>query len=265
MTMRFGISLPNGGEAGSLVQLAVDAEQAGWDGFFLWDHLQLDPQHQAETLDPWVLLGAMAVRTERVRLGTMVTPIPRRRPQKVVKELVTLDRLSAGRAVLGVGLGVPQQTEYGVFGEPTDPKVHAAKLDEALPVIDALLRGQAVDHQGEHYRVSAQLTPSPIQRPRPPIWVAATLPARAGVRRAKRWDGIFPMTYEPGGLTPDRVAALVAELQPAPGFDVVVSLTADAPADELAEAGATWAIDGARDRWESRTDIRNRILAGPPR
>lgn len=262
--MKFGVSMPNGGPADTLLQLAIDAEQSGWDGFFLWDHLQLDPEHQAETLDPWVLLGAIAARTERVRLGTMVTPIARRRPQKVVKELVTLDQLSGGRVILGVGLGVPQETEYGVFGEPTDPKIHAAMLDEALPVIDALLQGQRVDHHGEHYQVAAQLAPAAVQRPRPPIWVAATLPARAGVRRARRWDGIFPMSYEPGVLTPERMAALVDELEPGPDYDVVVAL-GDTPADEWADAGVTWVIEGPRERWETPEGTRRRVLAGPPR
>lgn len=264
MGLRFGVSVPNGGAVETLVELAVGAERAGWDGFFLWDHLQLDPEHEAETLDPWVLLGAIAARTARLRLGTMVTPLPRRRPQKVVKELVTLDRLSGGRAVLGVGLGVPQQTEYGVFGEPTDPRQHAAMLDEALPVVDALLRGERVDHSGTHYRIRARLTPTPVQRPRPPIWVAATLPARGGVRRARRWDGIFPMSHQPGGIGPGQLADLVAELRPGPGFDVVVTLGEHRP-EELAAAGATWVIDGPRHRWETRTETADRIAAGPPR
>ncbi|HEY9379064.1 MAG TPA: LLM class flavin-dependent oxidoreductase, partial [Jiangellaceae bacterium] len=111
--MRFGVSMPNAGDPTRLVELAVIAEDAGWDGFFLWDHLQLDAVGRPPMHDPWVLLGAIAARTSRVRLGTMVTPVARRRPWKLAKEITTLDHLSAGRVVVGVGLGVPAGTEYG--------------------------------------------------------------------------------------------------------------------------------------------------------
>ena len=94
--MRFGMSVPNAGDPAQLVDLAVTAEEAGWDGFFLWDHLQLDAVRRPPMHDPWVLLGAIAARTSRVRLGTMITPIPRRRPWKLAKEITTLDHLSAG-------------------------------------------------------------------------------------------------------------------------------------------------------------------------
>lgn len=155
-----------------------------------------------------VLLGAIAARTSRVRLGTLVTPVPRRRPWKVAKEVTTLDHLSGGRAVLGVGLGFPPDIEYGAFGEPTDVRVHGAKLDEALPIIDRLLRGDPVDHDGEHYQVHAHLNPPAVQRPRPPIWVAATLPHRRPLARARRWDGIFPISAERGPLMPSLSASL---------------------------------------------------------
>jgi len=112
--MRFGISVPNAGEATQLVDLAVTAERSGWDGFFLWNHLQLDAVSRPPMHDPWVLLGAIAARTSRVRLGTMITPIPRRRPWKLAKEITTLDHLSAGRVIVGVGLGVPADAEYGL-------------------------------------------------------------------------------------------------------------------------------------------------------
>ena len=265
MAMRFGVNLPNGHPPAELVRFAVEVEQAGWDGFFLWDHVQLDPGRREPTYDPWVQLGAIGAHTGRLRLGTMVTPVPRRRPWKLAKEVVTLDHLTGGRAVLGVGLGVPQATEYGAFGEPVEPRLHAARLDEALPVLDRLLRGERVDHHGEHYQVSAELLPGAVQRPRPPIWVAATLPARPGVRRAARWDGIVPQSRDTGALTPDALAELVAELDPGPGFDVVTPLADHARADELADAGATWAIDGPRHREETFAETRARILAGPPR
>lgn len=259
--MRFGVSMPNVGNPGELLDLAVAAEQSAWDGLFLWDHVNALPAMH----DPWVVLGAVAARTSRVRLGTLVTPVPRRRPWKLAKEVVTLDHLSRGRAVLGVGLGVPADTEYGAFGEPTEARVHAAMLDEALPLLDSFLRGDRVDHDGPHYRVRAQLDPPAVQRPRPPMWVAATLGRRAPLQRARRWDGVFPLGTATAPLTPGQLAGLVADLEPPPGYDVLGVLTPQATAEELAAAGATWAIDGPAGPEESLARVRRRVAAGPPR
>jgi alkanesulfonate monooxygenase SsuD/methylene tetrahydromethanopterin reductase-like flavin-dependent oxidoreductase (luciferase family) len=251
--------MPNVGDPAELIELADAGERAGWDGFFLWDHLNLP-----NMLDPWVVLGGAAARTTRLRLGTLVTPVPRRRPWKLAKEVTTLDRLSNGRAVLGVGLGVPPETEYGSFGEPTSLRVHAAKLDEALPLIDAFLRGDPVDHSGEHYQVQAQLSPPSVQRPRPPIWVAATVGRSRPLARAARWDGVFPIGSDTTA-TPAEIAAIVEALSPPDGFDVVGSLTRRTTGAELADAGATWAIDGPRSPDEPWEVVRRRIDAGPPR
>ena len=259
--MRFGVSMPNIGDPAELVGLAVTADENGWDGFFLWDHLQALPN----MLDPWVLLGAVAARTGRVRLGAMVTPLPRRRPWKLAKEIATLDHLSRGRVIVGVGLGVPVDTEYGAFGEPTDPRIRAAMLDEALPLLDAFLRGERVDHEGEHYRVHAHLSPPAVQRPRPPIWVAATLPHVRPVARARHWDGIFPLDSAAGPLSAEAIAELVATLDPRPDYDVAGLLTPTISADDLTDAGATWAIDGPSGPAESIADVRSRVEAGPPR
>ena len=261
--MKFGVSVPNVGDPAGLVDLAVSVERAGWDGFFLWDHLQLDAA-RPQTHDPWVLLGAIAMRTSRVRLGTLVTPVPRRRPWKLAKEIVTLDHLSGGRAILGVGLGVPRELEYEAFGESGRARVHAAKLDEALPLLDAFLRGDPVDHAGEHYRVRAHLNPPALQRPRPPIWVAATLPYKRPLERARRWDGIFPLASPVGALSAPELVDLVAELKPPDGYDVVTMLTPQVSVDQLAEAGATWAIEGPMGPGEPFDELRERILAGPP-
>jgi alkanesulfonate monooxygenase SsuD/methylene tetrahydromethanopterin reductase-like flavin-dependent oxidoreductase (luciferase family) len=261
--MRYGVSMPNFGDPAGLVDLAVTAEESGWDGFFVWDHLQFDaaarPVH-----DPWVLLGAIAARTTRVTLGPMVTPVPRRRPWKLAKEVTTLDHLSGGRAVLGVGLGVPVAEEFTASGEPGDRKVHAGRLDEGLEILDLLLRGERVDYDGEHFQVHAQFSPGPVQRPRPPIWVAATLPLRVGVRRARRWDGIFPLHAEVGALTTEMVSALVADMDPPAGYDIVTAIGPDADPAELERAGATWAIDGPATPGEPFETTRKRIAAGPP-
>src|SRR5688500_9701630 len=127
--MRYAISTPNVGDAEWLVDLGVAAERAGWDAFFLWDHVHLIRTMALDVFDPWVVLGAVARETERVRLGTMVTPVPRRRPWKLAKEITTLDHLSGGRAVIGVGLGEPADDEFGSFGEPTDPRERGELLD----------------------------------------------------------------------------------------------------------------------------------------
>ncbi|MEQ7128854.1 LLM class flavin-dependent oxidoreductase [Actinopolymorpha sp. B11F2] len=256
--------MPNFGDPAGIVDLAATAEESGWDGFFVWDHLQFDAATGPPVHDPWVLLGAIAARTTRVKIGPLVTPVPRRRPWKLAKEVTTLDHLSGGRAILGVGLGVPVAEEFTAFGEPSDRKVHAAMLDEGLELIDLLLRGERVDHDGAHFHVHAKLVPGTVQRPRPPIWVAAMLPPRAGVRRARRWDGIFPIHAELGALTPEMVVGLAAELDSRPGYDIVTALGPDSDVAALEKAGATWAIDGPSSPAESFDTTRRRIAAGPP-
>jgi alkanesulfonate monooxygenase SsuD/methylene tetrahydromethanopterin reductase-like flavin-dependent oxidoreductase (luciferase family) len=256
--------MPNAGDPRQLLELAMVAENAGWDGYFLWDHLHLDAVGRPPMHDPWVLLGAIAARTNRVRLGTMVTPIARRRPWKLAKEITTLDHLSGGRVIVGFGLGVPVETEYGAFGEPTQARRHAAMLDEALPLLDAFLRGQPVDHDGEYYRVTAHLHPPAYQRPRPPIWIAAMLPNAKPIARARRWDGIFPLDSRTGQPSVAALDELVDTLDPPEGFDIVGTLTPELRAGDLARAGATWAMDGPTSPAESWTDIRARIHDGPP-
>ena len=193
----------------------------------------------------------------------MITPIPRRRPWKLAKEIITLDHLSAGRVIVGVGLGVPAEAEYGAFGEPTGTRLRAAMLDEALPILDSFLCGEPVDHDGQHYVVKAHLNPPAFQRPRPPIWVAATLPHRKPIARAARWDGIFPLSSQ-GALSAEELAKLVRTLDPKEGYDVVTSLKVGVPAADLKEAGATWAMDGPTGPDEPFPQLYARIQAGPP-
>lgn len=264
--MRYGVNLPMIESATRLVELAIATEEAGWDGFFLWDHLRLDAS-APDVHDPWVLLGAAAARTSRVRLGTLVTPVARRRPWKLAKEVTTLDHLSGGRAVLGVGLGVPVDLEYAAFGESDQPRVHAAKLDEALPVLDAFFRGEQVDHDGEHYSIHARLAPGSVQQPRPPIWVAGTVPNKRPMERALRWDGYFPLDFHSGdaGLTASALASVVERMAPPEGFDIVTLYTGASTPAELERAGATWLIDGPDPDDKGMAEMERRILAGPPR
>ena len=169
-----------------LAGLAHDAEDAGWDGFFLWDHVLFTMFGNAPIGDPWITLAAMATATERIRLGTLVTPVPRRRPWMLARELTTLDHLSHGRMVLGVGIGEDRfGREYSAFGEPSGAATHAVMLDEGLDVITGLWRGEPFSYSGQHYHVEdVTFLPTPIQRPRIPIWVAGNWPHKKPFRRA---------------------------------------------------------------------------------
>jgi alkanesulfonate monooxygenase SsuD/methylene tetrahydromethanopterin reductase-like flavin-dependent oxidoreductase (luciferase family) len=275
--MRYALNVPNFGafaDVRALAQLAHEAEEAGWDGFFLWDHIGNWP---APTADPWVALAAMAMTTSRIRLGPLVTPLPRRRPWKLARETVTLDHLSNGRLVLGVGIGHDSVgREYSAYGESGDNKLHGEMLDEALDVLTGLWTGEPFSYSGKHYTISDALClPAPIQKPRIPIWVAATLPHTRPVRRAARWDGLVPIRIDEQPLTAEQVRELLAiihETRPATEpFDVVLAgYTGDLSRDEaaerlrpLAEAGVTWWQEGVLPD-NTLDDLRAQIHQGPP-
>jgi alkanesulfonate monooxygenase SsuD/methylene tetrahydromethanopterin reductase-like flavin-dependent oxidoreductase (luciferase family) len=260
--VRHAVSLPPFTDAATLVAMARDAERAGWDGVFLWDHMVLLAGRGLPVHDPWVLLGAMAQVTARVRLGNLITPLARRRPWKVARELITLDHLSGGRAVLGVGLGEPADADFADFGEPAGARARAALLDEALTLVDGLLRGP-VRHDGEAFHVDAELFPRPVQQPRPPVWVAAVAPHPRSLARARRWDGVVPISLD-HLLTPDDVAAYLGDAARPPGWEVVVNTAPGIPVADYAAVGATWGIEGAWPEGDWVADLRRRISAGPP-
>lgn len=195
--MKFGLSIPQFeafGDVRRLAELAVTAEKAGWDGFFIWDHMLFDDLWHP-VVDPWIALAAIAMSTEQIIIGPMITPLARRRPWKVARESVTLDHLSKGRLVLGVGLGSPGNWEFGFFGEETEAKIRAQKLDEGLEILLGLWSGEPFSYQGQHYQLQQmRFLPKPIQQPRIPIWVGGTWPNKAPFRRAARYDGVFPIT-----------------------------------------------------------------------
>jgi alkanesulfonate monooxygenase SsuD/methylene tetrahydromethanopterin reductase-like flavin-dependent oxidoreductase (luciferase family) len=273
--MRFAINVPNFGDYADprvTAELAVSAEQAGWDGFFVWDHINAASEPTSPLADPWVLLTAVALATKRVRIGTMVTPLARRRPWKLARETVTIDRLCEGRLVLGVGLGFPPDREFTAFGEESDARRRAEKLDEGLEVLSGLWSGETLDFHGKHYAVAGvRFLPTPVQRPRIPVWVATMYPHRRPLRRAARWDGLVPMHATNMFPTPDEVhdmvtLALSHRRDDAP-FEVNVPLVLTAgraDAEQLARdyqaAGATWLLVGA---W-TIDELRTRIAAGPP-
>jgi alkanesulfonate monooxygenase SsuD/methylene tetrahydromethanopterin reductase-like flavin-dependent oxidoreductase (luciferase family) len=194
--LRCGVYLPNFGafgDARTLAALASDAEMAGWDGFFIWDHIARPLR--IDMVDPWVAVTAIAVTTSRIRIGAMVTPLPRRRPWKVAREAVSIDHLSGGRLVFGVGTGSSGGgvVEWEQLGEERDAKTRGAMLDEGLEILTGLWGGQPFSYAGKYYHVErSQFLPVPLQAPRIPIWVAGSWPHKPPFRRAARWDGVFP-------------------------------------------------------------------------
>jgi len=226
-------------EPAAVVEIATAAEANGWDGVFLWDHvLRADADRVA---DVWITLAAVATATDRIALGPMVTPLTRRRIATLARQTATLDRLSGGRLVMGIGLGVDSGGELTRFGELVDPRVRAARLDEAADLLVRAWSGEPVRHRGEHYTVDdVTFLPRPVQDP-VPIWCAARGSARRPVRRAARFQGLFPIEVGVAELEAmlDEVRAVRGSLD---GFDVVAHLgTDDDPA--IAEVpGVTWVL-----------------------
>lgn len=204
ITVKFGISLPPFGDYADpryLAEAAHAAESAGWDGFFIWDHVFFDPSFHPN-VDPWIGLAAVSCRTTTIRIGTLITPIARRRPWVLARQTVSVDRLSNGRLVLGVGLGDPVQWDFGFFNEVTDRQQRAAQLDEGLAVLTGLWTGETFAYDGQHFHLDpVKFLPTPVQTPRIPIWGGGNYPNRPPMRRAARWDGFYPI--KEGGMQPD--------------------------------------------------------------
>ena len=274
--MRYGIIL-TAGDIHEIATMAAEAEAAGWDGVFYWDGMAIPG---VDIYDPWVTLAAIAMRTERVRFGAIVTPPARRRPWKLARETATLDHLSGGRIVLPVGLGAIDDPGFGGVGEPTDRRTRAELLDESLEILTQVCIGVPFSYEGKHYRMAVMaFRPPTVQQPRIPIWVVALWPRPKSVDRALRYDGIMPYMVgsdgSPVAATPEDVRAMVTAARERKGegqpFDIILEGTT--PADDpeaarakvrpLAEAGATWWIESP---WEtpSVASLRERIAAGPP-
>jgi alkanesulfonate monooxygenase SsuD/methylene tetrahydromethanopterin reductase-like flavin-dependent oxidoreductase (luciferase family) len=231
-----------------VARLAARAEERGWDGVFVWDHIRYSPPVRG-VADPWIVLAAIACATERIRLGPLVTPPSRRRAHKLARETVSLDHLSDGRLVLGLGLGSDRHGELAPFGDVAEPRERARLLDAGLERLVAFWAGE--------------FEPPPVQRPRIPVWLAARWPNRRPVRRAARWDGLFPIDLP----APDALAELVGEVNAQRGagagpFDVVVTNPPGADADPWAAAGATWCLTGFGPQPAER-EVREVIDAGP--
>jgi alkanesulfonate monooxygenase SsuD/methylene tetrahydromethanopterin reductase-like flavin-dependent oxidoreductase (luciferase family) len=230
-----------------LAELAQRAESTGWAGFFLWDHVAYSSPVRA-LADPWVAMSAIAAATETIRIGPLVTPLPRRRIEKLARETVSLDRLSHGRLVLGVGIGSERTGELERFGGVLDARERARLLDEGLDRLSAYWEGE--------------FEPRPVQRPRIPVWVAARWPNRRPVRRAIRWDGLFPIEL-PG---PRELTELKAEIDETRGrsepFDLVVTLEPGQDPGPWEAAGATWVLTGFGSQ-PREAAVRAAVEAGP--
>jgi hypothetical protein len=276
-TMKYGFVLP-WGDARMCADLARDAEQAGWDGFFVWEPVW--------GVDAWVSLAAAAMQTERIRLGTMLTPLAWTRPWKLAGEAATLDNLSNGRVILSVGLGAPD-TGAPRFGEVVDRKIRAELLDEGLDILNGLWKGQPFEYHGKHYNLQPtdfQAPPPPVQQPRIPIWAVGVWPRMKSMRRVLRCDGLIASTLDADGKigppSPDSIREMKAWVQQnrtlQTPFDIIWEGETPGHAPEeaaaivrpWAEAGVTWWTE---TRWEllrgedAVSAVRERILQGPPR
>ncbi|GIL15382.1 MAG: luciferase-like protein [Chloroflexota bacterium] len=282
--MKYGFVLPSG-DARTAANFAREAESAGWDGFFVWEGVYAE--------DAWVMLAACAMTTEKIRLGTLLTPPSRRRPWKLASETSSVDRLSNGRLILSVGLGAPHQgSGWEEFGETTDRKTRAERMDESLEILTRLWKGEAFEFNGKHFRARTPIfsqPPPPIQKPRIPIWVVGAVNREKSLRRVLKYDGLLPtLVADRGDTTPDvgksftpeqlraAVAWLNARREIETPLDVIVEN--QTPGDDpkrareiiqpFADAGATWHIESmwdTMDMADGQARVLKRIRQGPPR
>lgn len=275
--MKFGVVMRTDIPLSSIADLAEEAETSGWDGFFLWDSFAGQ--------DPWVLLTSVALRTERIRFGPLLTAPSRRRPWQLASETATLDHLSNGRLILPVGLGAAEDLGFARFGEVTDRRLRAELLDESIDILQGLWTGKPFSYKGKHYNLhEATFQLNPVQSPRIPIWVVAAWPVQKSMGRALRCDGILPVKATPQGisslLTPEDIRGIKAyvdqhreQLTP---FDIVMEgetsgesiAQAQAIVQPFAEAGVTWWLEDVAStpyKAGGLEGVRVRILQGPPR
>jgi alkanesulfonate monooxygenase SsuD/methylene tetrahydromethanopterin reductase-like flavin-dependent oxidoreductase (luciferase family) len=289
--VKHALILPNGmvgADAGLMVEYATAAEEAGWDGFFPYDVLINPPPPDIEDqpwesvpgtaspedkdfVDPWIVLAGIATRTEHIKLGTWITPLPRRQPWQVARDVATLDRLSSGRVIFGVGLG--KRLDYEKFGMPWDAKKMGQKYDEALEIIDRFWRGERFSFHGEHYTLDdVALLPTPLQKPRVPILVAGFWPNKKPFQRGARWDGIMPVF----GVGPDsdrapedvlrEMLTYYHSITDEPG-DIFLPVDVPGASSEYIsickELGATWLYTYPTSEWSG--NMEERIREGPPK
>jgi hypothetical protein len=279
--MQYGIIIQSG-DARAFSELACEAEAAGWDAVFIPDAIDIGFSKDSAypLFDPWVVLAGMAMRTERIRIGTILTPVSRRRPWKLARETTTLDHLSGGRLILAVGLGAAEH-DGGFYkvGEAMELKVRAKLVDESLEILGGLWSGKPFSFSGEHYNMQEMtMLPRPVQSPRIPVWVVGVWPKQKSMERALRWDGIIPQKYKATGkdmaLSPDDIRSIKKFIDEhhtqSSNFDILAGASTAGKSRKraaeivrpFAEAGATWWVE---EVWAAESKLRARIKQGPPR
>jgi alkanesulfonate monooxygenase SsuD/methylene tetrahydromethanopterin reductase-like flavin-dependent oxidoreductase (luciferase family) len=277
--VRYGIFLPPFDELSDprrVAALAAEAEQSGWDGMFVWDHMLAEPG--MAVADPWIVMSAIAMSTTRLRTGPMVTPLARRRPWVLARQIASLDVLSGGRLTVGVGLGDDGWREFSSFGDETSPRLRGEMLDESLDILQGLLTGSPVEFAGRHFGVhTTAFLPRPAQDP-VPVWAAVRWPNRKPLARAARLPGCFPIFADSGQRPAPPGATELAELRSAlsdlgapAGHDLVVRVALHRlPESEragavaaLAAAGVTWLLE-AFAPGQDAAQIEAWVRAGPP-
>jgi alkanesulfonate monooxygenase SsuD/methylene tetrahydromethanopterin reductase-like flavin-dependent oxidoreductase (luciferase family) len=272
--MHYGFLLPAAASLTETIQLTKEGEEAGWDGIF-YGHDSIE--FMAYPLyDPWLVMTAQALSTQRVRLGTFVMPLARRRPWKVAREALTLDHLSHGRLILSVGLGAVEDGGFRKVGEPLSKKVRAELLDESLSILTGLWSGKPFSFEGKHYHLQEMtFLPTPVQQ-RLPIWVVGGWKSEKSMARALRYDGVIPQILGAAyneHASPEQIRAIKdyvhSHRQASTPFDILAQGQTHPkdrkPSDDLVasyqQAGATWWIE---DWYLSPVEEgRKRLQAGP--
>ena len=283
--MRFGVSISNLGiysDFDGVIALAQDAEESGWNGIFPWDHILHKPKAGLEVVDPWIMLAAIAANTRRIVLGPMVTPLARRRPWKVARESVSLDHLSRGRLILGVGLGSVVQQDFRRFGENIDNKTRGEKLDESLEILRGLWKGEPFSFSGKHYTIEEGTTflPKPYgDKERIPIWVGGGKWSwrKKPFRRAARFEGAFPEFTDGSGAKVAKYFENVAEYinryrGNLEGFDFITLGKAPRSKRKIKEyfepilksGKITWWVERVYSWKGDLEQIRKKVREGPP-
>lgn len=269
--LKYGVVMPVF-DVDSAVKIAAEAENAGWDGFFMADGMW--------GLDTWICLSAAATQTERIRLGTLLTPLSIMRPWKLASQAATLDNLSNGRVTLTVGMGAVD-IGFDNFGEATDLRTRAELVDEGLDIITKMWHSEPFHHKGKHYQIdltdSVPKIPASIQKPRIPIWIVAAWPRPKSMKRTLCCDGIVPIVKPKGGVSrpvePGDLQEIKNWIQKQQNkevpFDYVIEGRTSGNEDKdlpviqaWKEAGMTWWIESL---WDAPPDERLlRMRQGPP-
>ena len=275
--MKFGIYSPNWGKTFGnpklVTKLAIEAEKSGWDGFFLWDHIIFNDEGFQDVIDPFITLTSVAGHTEEIHIGTTVTPLPRRRPWKLAKETVTLDILSEGRLILGIGLG--GSNEFSLMNEETNPRILAKMAEEHLEILHGLWSGEEFSYEGKYYQIDkVEFLPKPVQKPRIKMWGAGTWPKKGPFKRAAKLDGVIPLSRDyRNPLTPNDYRSMIEYMKKHGlhhpydtvkiNFDATKNNEKKRTIKDFEDAGVNWWLELISDWNGSYEKIKDLIIQGP--